>query len=161
MAEYKRVEDKNGKSRYMADGKFVAADNLGEDLRDQLDSNEAGTVLDENGDEIDPETESDDGSGTESADKAAEDARAAAAEADEEEDERVRQTPIMAVATEQSDPGMGFPRVKGYTVDIFDGKTPHTHVRNVNGLMVPLSEENYKTKTDTEIISKLKDLKLA
>ena len=28
-----------------------------------------------------------------------------------------------------SNPGFGFPRKKGKTVDVFDGKTPHTHIR--------------------------------
>lgn len=60
--------------------------------------------------------------------------------------------------TPQTDPGMGFKRVKGVTVDIFDGKTPHTHVKNVNGRMVPLSRENYETRTDAEIAERLNEL---
>lgn len=60
----------------------------------------------------------------------------------------------------QSEKGFGFPRVKGKTVDIFDGKTPHTQVRLVAGMLVPVSDENYKTKTDAEIYDRLAELEL-
>lgn len=53
---------------------------------------------------------------------------------------------------------MGFPRVNGKTVDIFDGKTPHTHVKNVGGVVVPLSEDSYKTKSDNQICQRLAEL---
>lgn len=59
-----------------------------------------------------------------------------------------------------SDPGFGFPRKGGKTVDIFDGETPHTHIRPVAGFAVPLSEENYRNKTDSEIYEKLQELEL-
>lgn len=70
------------------------------------------------------------------------------------------------VPQDEDDLGMGFKRVKGKTVDIFDGKTPHTHVRNVNGLMVPLSQvhavgdpkNDVEPKSDAEIVTKLKEL---
>lgn len=58
----------------------------------------------------------------------------------------------------QSSPGMGFPRKNGKTVDIFDLKTPHTKVQLVGGLPVPLSEESYKTKTETQIKRRLEEL---
>lgn len=58
----------------------------------------------------------------------------------------------------QSKPGMGFPRQNGKTVDIFDGKTPHTHVKLVGGLTVPLSQENYRVKTEGQILARLKEL---
>jgi hypothetical protein len=59
---------------------------------------------------------------------------------------------------ESDEEGMGFPRVDGKTVDIFDGKTPHTHIRIVGNLVVPLSEKNYNTKSDADIIKVLKKL---
>lgn len=71
---------------------------------------------------------------------------------------RFQQTQIQPQATPQSDPGMGFPRKNGKTLDAFDGKTPHTHVRNVNGIMVPLTEKNYHEKTDAEILKQLDKL---
>jgi len=58
----------------------------------------------------------------------------------------------------QSKPGMGFPRVNGKTVDIFDGQTPHTHLKNVGGLMVPLSAQNFRTKSDGQILTRLREL---
>lgn len=61
-------------------------------------------------------------------------------------------------AQSNDEAGMGFPRKKGFTVDVFDGKTPHTHVRNVSGIMVPLNKENYETRSDAEIVEKLKKL---
>jgi len=60
----------------------------------------------------------------------------------------------------QSEKGFGFKRVAGKTVDIFDGKTPHTQVRLVGGKMVPLSDESYNTKTDAEIYDRLEELEL-
>lgn len=58
----------------------------------------------------------------------------------------------------QSKPGMGFPRKNGKTVDIFDGVTPHTHVKLVGGLTVPLSTESYNSKSDKEIEDRLEEL---
>lgn len=63
-----------------------------------------------------------------------------------------------AGAPPESDPGMGFPMKGGKTVDIFDSKTPHTHIRNVAGIMVPLTQENYEQKTDGDIMKVLKKL---
>lgn len=60
---------------------------------------------------------------------------------------------------EADEEGMGFKTNKdGKTVDIFDGKTPHTHIRYVSGVVVPLSEKNFNEKTDGEIQTKLKKL---
>jgi hypothetical protein len=74
---------------------------------------------------------------------------------DVEEQDRAART---KAALEGDEEGMGFPRKNGKTVDIFDGKTPHTHVRYVASIMVPVSEENYRTKSDGEIIDKLRKL---
>lgn len=63
-----------------------------------------------------------------------------------------------AFAQDQDGEGMGFPRKNGKTVDVFDGKTPHTHVRFVANIMVPVSEENFNNRTDGEIIEKLREL---
>jgi len=60
--------------------------------------------------------------------------------------------------TPQSKPGFGWPRKGGKTVDLFDGETPHTHVRSVGGYIVPLSAESYRTKTDVQIEQRLRDL---
>lgn len=71
---------------------------------------------------------------------------------DEEKEEAKR---AFQSNTPQSEPGMGFPRKDGKTVDFFDGETPHTHVRNIAGFIVPLSEKNYNEKTDEQIYKKL------
>lgn len=59
--------------------------------------------------------------------------------------------------TPQSEPGMDFPRKNGKTVDVFNGQ-PHTHVRYVAGHMVPLTRDNYISRTDAEIEAKLSEL---
>lgn len=58
----------------------------------------------------------------------------------------------------QSNPGMGFPRKNGKTVDIFDLETPHTHVKFVGGHTVPLSKENFVSRSEGQIIARLKEL---
>ena len=58
----------------------------------------------------------------------------------------------------QSSQGMGFPRKNGKTVDIFDLVTPHTHVRLVGNVTVPLSTESYQTRTELEITNRLQEL---
>lgn len=70
-------------------------------------------------------------------------------------DEELAPAPAPVASDEE---GMGFPRVDGKTVDIFDGKTPHTHIRIVGGLVVPLSEKSYSTKSDADITKVLKKL---
>lgn len=58
----------------------------------------------------------------------------------------------------QSKIGMGFPRKNGKTVDIFDGKTPHTHIKLVDGHTVPLSTESFNTKTEKQISDRLQEM---
>lgn len=58
----------------------------------------------------------------------------------------------------QSKPGMGFPRKNGKTSDIFDINVPHTHLKLVGGITVPLSAENFKTKSEGQILKRLKEL---
>lgn len=68
----------------------------------------------------------------------------------EEQDRQSR----MRAGLENDEAGMGFPRKNGKTVDIFSGE-PHTHVRYVAGVMVPLTKENHDTRSDLEIREKL------
>lgn len=63
-------------------------------------------------------------------------------------------------AAPSSEKGFGFPRRNGKTVDIFDLKTPHTELRNIAGLPVPLSKASYDTKEDAEIYDRLVELGL-
>lgn len=77
---------------------------------------------------------------------------------------RTATTPTVATfksSVPQSRPGMGFPRANGKTVDIFDGKTPHTHLKLVDGVAVPLSEDSFRTRNDLEIRNRLAELGIA
>lgn len=58
----------------------------------------------------------------------------------------------------QSNPGMGFPRKNGRTSDIFDINVPHTKVKLVGGHAVPLSEESFRSRSESEIVARLKEL---
>ncbi len=53
---------------------------------------------------------------------------------------------------------MGFPRKNGKTSDVFDINVPHTHLKLVGGITVPLSAENFKTKSEGQILKRLKEL---
>lgn len=56
----------------------------------------------------------------------------------------------------QSTQGMGAPRANGVTPSIFDpGGPKHTHVKLVGGHAVPLTAEEYNTKSDTEIMHQM------
>ena len=161
--------------QYMDGKNPVSGKDVPEVVRTALNEVKEGTIIDELGDVFDPETDLDE-SGDETAtevtnndDEINED--------DLDEDDEDQQTPAPKApekaekpapkprATRRKDTddgsgeeGMGFPRVNGKTVDIFDGKTPHTHIKNVAGLVVPLSEESFNTKTDVEIMEKLKEI---
>ena len=52
---------------------------------------------------------------------------------------------------------MGFPAAKGKTLSVFSD-VPHETVKNIGGIMVPLTIKEYAEKTDAEIIEKLKEL---
>lgn len=67
-------------------------------------------------------------------------------------------TPPFKSKVPQTKLGMGFPRKNGKTVDIFDGETPHTHVKLVGGHMVPLSTENFNARSEKEIENRLVEL---
>ncbi len=183
MAEFVRLVDKNGKTQYRnkTENKVVAADSLASALKEELDIAEPGTVIDDetifaekgegvvdkDGNPIEPKD------GDKSGDDQSDDQGAGDDDGKDGDKPEVPKTPTRrprdAGATTRnpyskpvptSEDGMGYPRVNGKTVDIFDGKTPHTHVRLVGDKTVPLSEENYKTKTDSEIWERLEELKL-
>ncbi len=136
MSEYERVVDSRGVVRYKLNKKFVKASEVPEDVKASLEEPTTAPELpQEPAPEIDP-----------------------AASPDDIDDESGIDYEEMAKAAPKDEEGMGFKRVDGKTVDIFDGKTPHTHVRYVSGLMVPLNEGNYNGKSDLEIITQLKKL---
>jgi hypothetical protein len=183
MAKYtKESKEQDGKTvvRYKDGKKYVDGKDVPEPVRAALNDVPEGTILDELGDRFDPETETDESEDetpptTPDGDDTDEDE----SDADEEEQAKPAQKPAEKPAPkpkatksqtrrkaasdtedgeDDPDDGMGFPRVNGKTVDLFDGKTPHTHVKNVAGFIVPLSRQSYDTRTEAEIIDRLKEL---
>lgn len=59
---------------------------------------------------------------------------------------------------EPSEKGFGFPRRNGKTGDIFDFDTPHTQVKFVDGLIVPLSDKTLAEKSEFDIHNRLVEL---
>lgn len=132
---YTKKTDAKGTTRYKLDNKFVKGDSVPDEVKKALDLLEDGTEFDPSKITISttPEAIADDG----------------------DEDSTIDETITPIVVT--SDDGMGFPRVDGKTVDIFNNK-PHEAVRFVAGQTVPLTTENYNIKTDAEIIKKLEEM---
>ena len=71
---------------------------------------------------------------------------------------RAQSVPAFKSKTPQTDPGFGFPRKGGKTVDIFDGVTPHTHIKLVGGHTVPLSKDSYDNRSEADILNRLREL---
>jgi len=184
MATYKRVvKAQDGSNMYLdtTANKEVPADKLSPALKEELDLADEGTEIDEDtitqgaGDGVEGKgakgTEDEEGkkkgadkpatpqvdespkNSASSAQRTVQRERNKTAPATDEEKAAGRRAFVSN--TPQSEPGMGFPRKNGKTVDFFDGKTPHTHLRAIAGFLVPLSAENYHAKTDEEIYKKL------
>ena len=163
----------NDVTRYKLNGQLVKASEVPEEVKAELSapSEEAPVVSEDeivSADEIDePEETVEDTNEDEKVETEEEPVPAPVVELDSPDDvddesglDVVEQEAAerLSKTLGEDEEGMGFPRKKGKTVDIFDGKTPHTHIRYVSGLVVPLSEENYNTKSDSEIVEKLKKL---
>lgn len=167
MLTPENVVDENGVE--IVDTKASEAQEPTEDNLKEIKSGKAPTpvaVSDEEKNDSDTEDSSDDDSGD----------KPDITSDDEDEDDEEDDTPTPPAAppasatasgptfrshVPQSKPGMGFPRVNGKTVDIFDGKTPHTHTKNVGGLLVPLSAASYRSKSDGQITSRLSEMGMA
>ena len=161
MAEYTKKTDVKGVVRYrnVTENKPVSAEELEKNfpaLKEELDLADEGT-------KVESEGMTGDTSGTTDGDGNRNDTNAKETgnqESDQDQKDPEETNPYRR-AVPASEPGMGdFKRVKGKTVDIFDQKTPHTDVRYVGGLMVPLSKKNYESKSDAEIYERLEELKL-
>jgi len=174
MAQYTKSTGDNGSVRYKDGGKFVKGEDVPANVKEALEQNPEGTIVDEIGDVVDPTTDTDEGSGDDetvqtNTPPAAEDDSTVEDEADEDdqadEDEDEGDKPAAPAPkpaarkprgkTEMG--GMGFPAKDGKTLSILSN-VPHETVKNVGGIMVPLTNEELKTATDTEIIEKLKEL---
>lgn len=176
----KTIED--GKAVYRLGNKVIKPTEMPEEVKAALSASKPGTQVDMDGNTVEQGdgSENDKGKTSESASDSestppvdpqeevgkAEEAKAAkAAEKSSDEGDVDKSTsedegnnPVDS-GLQQDEAGMGFPRRKGYTVDIFDLKTPHTHVRNIQGIMVPLSEENFKTKSEAAIMARVNELR--
>lgn len=181
MAQYSKVV--NGDSvRYKDGGRFVKADDVPQNIKDALDQNPDGTIVDELGDVVDPSTETDEGSGdddevvtnapqteddTTTADEADQDGAGDDGEDDEADEPEEAPAPKRRTRSSAKTEigGMGYPAKNGKTLSIFSNK-PHETVKNVGGHMVPLTQvelvgdpaKGIEPKTDTEIIERLKEL---
>ena len=160
MAEYTKKTAANGRVMYrnVTENKLVSAEELENNfpaLKEELDLADEGTRIESEG------MTGDTSAKTDSNGERDDETKDTPAPEVEEKKEEVEETNPCKKPVPSSEAGMGdFKRVKGKTVDIFDGKTPHTHVRYVSGLMVPLSEASYKNKTEAEIYEQLEKLKL-
>jgi tetrahydromethanopterin S-methyltransferase subunit A len=136
---YKKQTDAKGVTRYKLDNRFVKAVDVPEDVKKALDLLEDGVEFDPSViEELTPITVIED-------------------EEDVDDESGIDEEVITAAPEITDTDGMGFPRVKGKTVDIFNGK-PHEAVRFVQGKTVPLTQKNYEEKSDTEIANKLKEM---
>lgn len=166
MAEFTKKTTSNGVVQYRnrTENKVVSVADMEAKygaVKEELDLADEGTVIDS-----DTVTQGDtdgvvDADGNPiKGDRNAENAEQTGNEESDQDNKDPVETNPYRRAVPSSEEGMGFPRKNGKTVDVFDGVTPHTHVRTVEGFMVPLSEESYNTKTDAEIYEKLVDLKM-
>ena len=165
MAEYTRKTDANGVTRYRnaTENKQVSAEELEKNfpaLKEELDLADEGTRVESEGMTGDTSATTD-SDGNRDKETPEEEPEATDTKDSDKEEADPEETNPYRRSVPSSEPGMGeFKRVNGKTVDIFDQKTPHSEVRYVSGLMVPLSAESYKTKTDAEIHERLQELKL-
>lgn len=171
MAQYTKATDSNGTVRYKDGTKFVKGADVPGPVKESLAGVVEGTIVDELGDVVDPSTETDEGTEDEVLptkqapvedatvvdEDADEDEVAEDAEIAEEADEPATVKVQAAKKVKYQIGDMGFPALNGKTVSIFSD-VPHETVKNINGILVPVTMEEYKTKSDTEIMVRLKEL---
>ena len=168
MAEYTRKTDANGVTRYRnaTENKQVSAEELEKNfpaLKEELDLADEGTRVESEGmtGDTSSTTNSDGDRDDDTANRNDTNAEETGNQESDQDNKDSEETNPYRRSVPSSEPGMGeFKRVNGKTVDIFDQKTPHTDVRYVGGLMVPLSKKNYESKSDAEIYERLEELKL-
>lgn len=182
MAEYTKetVKQDDGSEvvRYKDGKNYVPTNKVPTNVVNALEGADDSTKVDELGDLIDPSTQTDDSSDDDDP-NATEDDTTPAPKTPSKSQTRRRAASRRKAAADPEDNveyeddedgnpqevGMGWPRKNGKTVDIFTGE-PHETVRNVQGVLVPLTHANatgdekrdIEAKTDAEIIDKLKEL---
>lgn len=166
MAQYTKATDSNGTVRYKDGTKFVKGADVPGPVKEALAGVVDGTVIDELGEVVDLSTETDEGTEDEVLPTKApvEDTTVIDEDADEDEIANDAEAAEVAPVKEQATKnvkyqigGMGFPALNGKTVSIFSD-VPHETVKNVGGILVPVTLEEYNTKSDAEIMVRLKEL---
>lgn len=178
MAQYTKATDNNGVVRYKDGTKFVKGADVSDAVKEALAAVPEGTIIDELGDVVDPSTESDEGTEDEVLSvkqTQTEDTTSVEPETTTEpETAEEEETPTEPETVPEAEPeapapvvakkevkyevgGMGFPALNGKTVSIFSD-VPHETVKNISGILVPLTNEEYQTKSDVEIMVRLKEL---
>lgn len=151
MSDYEKVVDDKGVTRYKLGGKFVKSAEVPEDVKASLNDVVSDNEIEEPVAEVEEVV---------AVEEVVEEAEVVdpGASPDDVDDESGIDEEVTVSSSKAQEEGMGFKRVKGKTVDIFDGKTPHEAVRFVGGLTVPVTKENYDKKTDAEILAQLKKI---
>lgn len=156
LASSKGIEDASNEEKFVTKADLISAIETSEPTdKPASEPQETPATLDTP--PIDSPEDVDDKSGVEPAPTQAEDEP-------EEEEEEPAPVPTQRGSAQDTD-GMGFPRKKGKTVSVISGK-PHEAVRNVAGVMVPLtmeeavgdSNKGIVPVSDAEVIEKLKKL---
>ena len=175
MAQYTKATDASGTTRYKDGTKFVKGADVPANIKEALEGVPDGTIIDELGDVVDTSTDTDEGSEDEdlptdpsksepnvAEDTSSVDDQGKLDEGEGEDTETDLSDPESAKPAPKSTKnlkigGMGFPAAKGKTLSVFSD-VPHETVKNIGGIMVPLTIKEYAEKTDAEIIEKLKEL---
>lgn len=173
MAQFKKIVGSNGNVRYHNGKAFVSPADVSKVVAAALDELPAGTLVDELGDAINPATDTDEGTEDEVLPTVPPKIEDATTTEDENEDETPAPTKPVAAPRPRNTTkpaevemgGMGFPAKGGKTLSVFSD-VPHETVKNVGGILVPMTlvelqgdkAKNIEPKTDTEIINRLKEL---
>lgn len=152
MSDYEKVVDDKGVTRYKLGGKFVKSAEVPEDVKASLNDVVSDNEIEE------PVAEVEETVAIEEVVEESEAIDPGASPDDVDDESGIDEEVVTSNKASNQEEGMGFKRVKGKTVDIFDGKTPHEAVRFVGGLTVPVTKDNYEKKTDAEILSQLKKI---
>lgn len=173
MAQYSKVTNPDGSVYYQDGEQPIAAEAVPDNVKSVLQDAADGSVVDELGDPINPETDVDESEDEnlpvnqpddesdvdqEPVAPAPEVPAAPQVGPDPEQPAEPMQAEIKPAPVPQDSEGMGFPRKDGKTLSIFSN-APHETVKNINGIMAPMTHEEYEEKTDAEIIEKLRKMK--
>lgn len=168
MGQFSKLTDARGVVRYRDEesSKFVKGEDLPEQVKEILAENDDSTIVEwsDGVARLVEEKESDgpDDSQVESnvPDPAVEPVDDEPADGEGEftdESDGIDYDETTPTPDNSGEEGMGFPMANGKTLSVF-GNQPHETIRYVEGIVVPVTMEEYKTKTDAEIVDALRKL---